>query len=504
MTQERAQTTNSGEEPTLVQFLPAPELTRAFADEPPGLGRRAWSATRRLLVGATEGEYAEQLRLQRREVVLERTVVLVWISVFMMPFAIWTYVALVAPTRLPLAISVVVVAIGAVMIVRGLVRAGVFDRHYHLSMVVLVGGVFGPVASMITGLTREHGAGGFFFSYFLIYMAFATLYPAQLKWVLVTSATLTASYVVGLIIQDGGIVFDSRTRTDLAYFVDVTVLAVLLNRVICGLFFEERRGRIELRRARDALFSEMEVAQKIQMSLVPEDPTLPGLAVCGVMMPASEVGGDYYDVITTAAGRRFLAIGDVSGHGVTSGLTMMMARASLVGALEAQPTATLPELYAALNRGLRHNLIRMGLKHFMTCALVEHVGEGRFRAVGGHLPALVYRFASGNVEQVELAGVWLGVLEDLPAALVPVTDIELDEGDHMLLYTDGVTELMIGKDMFGLDRLRVLFASVAAGGPQRVLEAVLVELQRFSREQDDDVTLLAVQRGRERQAEQVS
>jgi serine phosphatase RsbU (regulator of sigma subunit) len=289
-----------------------------------------------------------------------------------------------------------------------------------------------------------------------------------------------------------------------AYFLDVTVLGVLLNRVICGLFFDERRGRIELRRARDALFSEMEVAQKIQMSLVPESPTLPGMQVAGLMLPASEVGGDYYDVITTSAGRRFLAIGDVSGHGVTSGLTMMMARASLVGALEAQPTATLPELYAALNRGLRHNLARMGLKHFMTCALLEHLGGGRFRAVGGHLPAMIYRFASGAVEQIELAGVWLGVLEELPAQLVPETDFELAEGDHMLLYTDGVTELMIGREMFGIDRLRVVFAGVAAGGPEHAIAAVTDALQRFSRQQEDDVTMLAVQRGRERQAEQAS
>jgi hypothetical protein len=501
MRQERTSGERGREDPLLPFLAGRP---RAAVPEVPGIGQRAWSATRRLLVGPTEGEYAEQLRTQRRDTILQRTLVLVWISVFIMPFAIWGYVALVAPARLPAAVAIVLAAIAAVLVVRALVRAGVFDNHYHLSMVVLVAGVFGPVASMIVGLTREYGAGGFFFSYFLIYVAFIVLYPAELRWVLLTCVLLAASYVAGLVFAPGGFVWDARTRTDVAYFLDVTVLGVLLNRVVCGMFFDERRGRIELRRARDALFSEMEVAQKIQMSLVPEAPNLPGMAVAGLMVPANEVGGDYYDVITTASGRRFIAIGDVSGHGVTSGLTMMMARASLVGALEANASASLPDLYAALNRGLRHNLARMGLKHFMTCALVEHLGGGRFRAVGGHLPAMIYRFASGTVEQVELAGVWLGVLEELPNALVPETDIELDEGDHMLLYTDGVTELMIGKEMFGLDRLRVIFASVAAGGPERAIEAVMVALSKFSSHQDDDVTLLAVQRGRERPPEQAS
>ena len=481
----------------------ATTLTQPSAVEPTGLGQRAWSATRRLLVGQTDGKFSETLSANRRETVLSRTLVLIWISVFMMPFAIWTYVALVAPARLPEAITIVLVAIAAVMLLRGLVRLGLFNKHYHLSMVLLVGGVFGPVASMIVGLTREHGAGGFFFSYFLIYMAFSVLYPAQLKWVLVTCAALVASYLVGLGVREGELVFDSQTRTDLAYFFDVTVLAMLLNRVVCGLFFDERRARIELGQARDSLFSEMEVAQKIQTLLVPDAPILPGLTISGVMVPASEVGGDYYDVIVTANRRRFIAIGDVSGHGVTSGLTMMMARASLVGALESYPSASLPELYSALNRALRHNLERMKLSHFMTMALIEDLGNGRFRVVGGHLPAIIYRHAGGTIEQVELAGVWLGVLEDLPPALVPETDVVLSEGDHMLLYTDGVTERMVGDQMFGTDRLCATFAAAAPLGPTRVIEAVLVALQRFGPDQEDDVTLLAVQRG-ERTTEQVS
>src|SRR6185369_16982969 len=166
---------------------------------------------------------------------------------------------------------------------------------------------------------------------------------------------------------------------------------VVLNRVLCKLFFDERRARIDLRGARDALFAEMEVAQDIQTLLLPNEPTLPGFVLHGLMTPAAEVGGDYYDVIETAGGRRLVAVGDVSGHGVTTGLTMMMVRASLVGTLEAKPDAPLPEIYAAMNRSLRRNLERMNLRLYMTFALLEHLGGGRFRAVGGHLPGLVYR-----------------------------------------------------------------------------------------------------------------
>ena len=113
---------------------------------------------------------------------------------------------------------------------------------------------------------------------------------------------------------------------------------------------QEYEASRDLAAARDALFAEVEVAQEIQTLLLPRKPTLAGHEVVGRMVTATEVGGDYYDVIESSSGRTLLAIGDVSGHGVASGLTMMMARTSLVGALEATPDATLGELYQVLNR----------------------------------------------------------------------------------------------------------------------------------------------------------
>src|SRR5690606_35563135 len=104
----------------------------------------------------------------------------------------------------------------------------------------------------------------------------------------------------------------------------LTFIGLVLNRVIVRMFFDERLARIELRDSRDALIAEMKVAQQIQRLLLPKSPRLPGFDVYGVMLPATEVGGDYYDVFETSQGRRFLVIGDAAGHGVTAGLTMMM------------------------------------------------------------------------------------------------------------------------------------------------------------------------------------
>jgi phosphoserine phosphatase RsbU/P len=438
----------------------------------------------RLQVGGLAGE----LLVAQRKTILERVVALVWISMLMMPLAILTYVGLAAPAGFRLALAVTVAAMAAVMVLRLLVRAGFFDQRPHLAMFLLIGCVFGPVASIITQLTLGPD-GSFFFSYFLIFLAATTLIPGDMPWMAALGLQLGLSWAAGVALGGGATV----PLDHALYMATMIILMVLLSQVVRKLFLDEVGARLELRATRDALFSEMEVAQGIQTLLLPDRPELPGHGVAGVLIPADEVGGDYFDVLHVG-GRRFLAIGDVSGHGVTSGLTMMMVRSFLVACLETDPRMTLPALYAALNRALRRNLERTTLRLYMTFALLEDLGDGKFSAVGGHLPALVWRKARGVVDEIELAGVWLGILPEIPAEGSSPTPIELQKGDVLLLYTDGITERFRGDEMYGMGRLRGSFASAAPGGAARVVERLMADLEAFSAVQEDDVTLLAVHR----------
>ncbi|HMG20869.1 MAG TPA: SpoIIE family protein phosphatase [Kofleriaceae bacterium] len=433
-----------------------------------------------------DGRFRDELCAAQRDAMLSRTVVLIWISVFVMPTTIWAFVYATVPDELARAVWIVLAAIAAVLGLRLAIARGAFRIRYHLAMLALVGGVFGPTGSAIMALATARG-GSFLFAYFLIFFAFTALFPSDVLWIAVTSAAIIASYVAASLVDH-----DPAMISNLIYLVDLAILGVVLNRVLCGMFFDERRARIDLRRARDALFAEVEVAQKIQTLLLPRAPALPGYAVAGVMTPATEVGGDYYDVIETDTGRRLIAIGDVSGHGVATGLTMMMVCASLVSTLASRADAPLAELYAAMNRALRHNLSRMDLMLYMTFALLEHDGGGRFRAVGAHLPALIHRAGGCAVEEVEIAGVWLGVIDEITADLVPETAIELAEGDTMLLLTDGVVEHTGADGMFGFDRVRTALAVHAGRGPAQVIAAITAQLAAHGAHQDDDVTLLAL------------
>jgi serine phosphatase RsbU (regulator of sigma subunit) len=432
-----------------------------------------------------------ELRQAQAEVMLARTQVLIWISVFVMPTCILGYVYFARPERLTLATEIVGAAVAAVLILLGIVRAGAFRGREQLAMLVLVGGVFGPTGAAIIEISRTQ-AGDFFFSFFLIYFAFTSLFPADVKWILFTSLLLIASHIGAHIIANGRFAVDGTVARNLNYLLELTFIGVVLNRVLCRLFFDERRAQLELRGARDALFAEMEVAQEIQTLLLPKEHELDGNIVSGLMVPASEVGGDYYDVIVSDSGRTFIAIGDVSGHGVTSGLTMMMARASLLGALAADPNAPLEALYRILNRCLRQNLERMELNLYMTFALFEYVGPGQFDGVGRHLPALIYRKDKRDVDEIDLDGMWLGVLPDLPPKLLPRVRITLAAGDVLFLYTDGIVEHEGERGMFGFDRLKDTLRRSAHEDARTVISTVMKELTTHGKTQDDDVTMLVV------------
>src|SRR5215468_11764142 len=295
--------------PVPVSLRADPPRRSAFATVR-SIGITARAIGRDALRTNLDERFRDELRAAQRDAVLARTVVLIWISVFVMPTTIWSFMYVAAPEYLGHAVWIVLAAIGCVLALRFALARGAFHNRYHLAMLVLVGGVFGPTGSAIMALASARG-GSFLFAFFLIFFAFTALFPADALWIVLTSFAVIASYATASLFQP-----DPALASNLIYFLQLTFIGVVLNRVVCRLFFDERRARIELRGARDALFAEVEVAQKIQTLLLPREPVLPGYVIRGQMTPATEVGGDYYDVIETDAGRRLIAIGDVSGHGV--------------------------------------------------------------------------------------------------------------------------------------------------------------------------------------------
>jgi serine phosphatase RsbU (regulator of sigma subunit) len=249
----------------------------------------------------------------------------------------------------------------------------------------------------------------------------------------------------------------------------------------------------ELRRALTELWSEMDLARKIQTVLLPEQTGLANYETAALMVPTDSVGGDYYDVIRTGDSS-WILIGDVSGHGVTAGLIMMMVqtavRAILLTATEAGEPISPAILLSRVNRAVRDNLLRVSRDDYMTITALELVG-GTVRYSGLHQDILVHRARTNTVECFETSGMWVGIEDDITALLQDQT-MNLDPGDTLLLFTDGITECVTDGRMLETQGLVQRFHGLASQDldPAAIVKGILGYIS--GRPLPDDVTVMAI------------
>jgi sigma-B regulation protein RsbU (phosphoserine phosphatase) len=234
---------------------------------------------------------------------------------------------------------------------------------------------------------------------------------------------------------------------------------------------------------------ELRVARTIQMELLPaEPPTVADLDVFGTNIPAKAVAGDYFDWIELSSGSLAVAIGDVSGKGVSSSLLMSHLRASLHA--EVRGSEAPGEIVAAMNISLTRAI---EAHHFATffLAVVRSEEKRITYCNAGHSPVLLV--SEGKVEHLQRTGLPLGILEDTPYT---GETRAFGPGDHLVACTDGVTEARHRDEFYGDARLNALVASLAAGNlPAKEFgEAILADVRSFTGhdEYDDDLTIVVV------------
>jgi predicted ATPase/serine phosphatase RsbU (regulator of sigma subunit)/tRNA A-37 threonylcarbamoyl transferase component Bud32 len=249
----------------------------------------------------------------------------------------------------------------------------------------------------------------------------------------------------------------------------------------------------ELRRTLAELWSEMDLARKIQTVLLPNETRFRDYEVSAMMVPASTVGGDYYDIIRTE-GADWVLIGDVSGHGVTAGLTMMMIQTAIrtvvLSGAEGAGKLTPAQVLSKVNAAVRGNLQKVSEDHYMTITGLQLEGRS-VRYSGLHQDILIYRASSRTVERVETRGMWIGPVDDIKPLLRDDT-LELSDGDIVLLFTDGITEAIVAGERFGTDRLATAFSELAASGhdSNSILKGIMQNMEGATPQ--DDVTMMAV------------
>ncbi|MCP4138213.1 MAG: PP2C family protein-serine/threonine phosphatase [bacterium] len=288
--------------------------------------------------------------------------------------------------------------------------------------------------------------------------------------------------------------YGTQTLANNLFFLSSTVIiAVSINYLRQKLLKQEFLLRTELKKARDALWGEMSIAKKIQTSLLPNKHRIGNYQVASTMIPAEEVGGDYYDIIESDTGEKWIGIGDVSGHGVESGLIMMMTQTSLLSMLNSSSGYKPSQVLEYVNAVIRKNISKLRSSRYMTILAIK-LEESRITMAGKHQDLMIYRTRIGEVEVVPTTGTWLGITDNIGTFLVDHS-VNMEIGDFFLLFTDGITEAM-DKDgeMFGEERLKETLLKYADLTVAEIVKNIIQDVIAFQEEQNDDISLLVIKK----------
>ncbi|MGL5059779.1 MAG: SpoIIE family protein phosphatase [Microcoleus sp.] len=246
--------------------------------------------------------------------------------------------------------------------------------------------------------------------------------------------------------------------------------------------------------------SQLDLIEQMQQLILPkleELQAIKNLDIAGFMEPAERVGGDYYDVLE-ADGVVTIGIGDVTGHGLESGILMVMIQASVRTLQEIKETDPVRFL-DTLNRTIYKNVQRMNCDKNLTLAILNY-DRGRISISGQHEETLIVR-KGGKIERIDTINLGFPIgLDDDIAHLIGQKTVELVPGDGVVLYTDGIPEARnIDRQFYGLERLCEVVALNWHKTAEEIKQAAIDDLRGFIGEQQvfDDITLVVLKRADE-------
>jgi sigma-B regulation protein RsbU (phosphoserine phosphatase) len=243
--------------------------------------------------------------------------------------------------------------------------------------------------------------------------------------------------------------------------------------------------------------AELDVARRLQLMVLPGEGELAAfseLDLAGFMSPADEVGGDYYDVLQGGHAVK-IAIGDVTGHGLESGVLMLMVQTA-VRTLLASDEADPRRFLAIINKVLYQNIARIRVDRTMSLALLDY-RDGLLTVAGQHEEIIVIR-AGGEVERVDTMDLGLPIgLEPEIADFIELAQVKLDPGDLVALYTDGITEAEDPAGAYyGVDRMIDALRAARAGSSAQARDALIADVMKYigAAKIHDDITTLIIKR----------
>lgn len=239
---------------------------------------------------------------------------------------------------------------------------------------------------------------------------------------------------------------------------------------------------------------ELRYARELQLSMLPEcAPDLDWADICSISVPATEVGGDYFDYFVDRTDDRRVALVcvDVAGHGMASGLVLAALRSGFTLLRDSlhDPAAVLQRLHTLVAETSRRRMLVT-----VSVVLLDRTNNTATIASAGNPPVFIRHAGPESsdpvVETINLYAPPLGVR--LPVE-IPQRRIDVSPGDVIVLHSDGTYETRnANEDVYGLDRIAHVIREQGGGTAEELRDALLADVAAFrgAREQDDDVTLV--------------
>ena len=245
-----------------------------------------------------------------------------------------------------------------------------------------------------------------------------------------------------------------------------------------------RAVRIEAENDRKS--EEMKQARAIQLSLLPKaPPDLPQFEIASHLETASEVGGDYYDFFPQDDGSLYVVAGDATGHGISAGMMVSMTKSALKALDVSSPQLLLTQLNGVM-RAVDLTRMQMALN-------VAHFAGDEVRLSSAAMPpAMLYRAARRDAEEILLPGLPLGAMSD---PIYGLARLDFLPGDALVLLSDGLPELLDRREgVNGYDAVRDAVSRHGGGSAKALIDGLVALISKSDHPLADDVTIVVVRR----------
>ncbi len=240
--------------------------------------------------------------------------------------------------------------------------------------------------------------------------------------------------------------------------------------------------------------NELDLARKIQNTLLPqESPKNKNYSISFSYESAREVGGDYIDFFAKK-GNELIVIGDISGKGIAAALYMVRVQA-ILNLL----TDTFDDLKEVVVNLKKYFSTKLSREFFLTLTAVKIFDDGKINMIrAGHPPILYFKKSSNEICEINSKGMGIGFNDKgLFEKTLEVSEIEVETGDILLLYTDGITEAMNeAKMQYGIDRMKKVIQNNSEKTVEEIKEKLNRSIKAFVGQADpnDDITFILLKK----------